>query len=72
MDMLLRPAKLVLKKLQLDYLDLFLVHFPIATKHTGASPHSLRYYVFLYVNLDLSIWSLIFMLFGMFGWISKI
>ncbi|KAG7641546.1 NADP-dependent oxidoreductase domain superfamily [Arabidopsis suecica] len=24
-----------LKKLQLDYLDLFLVHIPIATKHTG-------------------------------------
>ncbi|KAJ0615248.1 putative mannose-6-phosphate 6-reductase [Helianthus annuus] len=24
-----------LEKLQLDYLDLFLVHFPIATKHTG-------------------------------------
>ncbi|KAM2851942.1 hypothetical protein PS2_027992 [Malus domestica] len=24
-----------LKKLRLDYLDLFLVHFPVATKHTG-------------------------------------
>uniref|UniRef100_A0A2N9IFG9 NADP-dependent oxidoreductase domain-containing protein n=1 Tax=Fagus sylvatica TaxID=28930 RepID=A0A2N9IFG9_FAGSY len=24
-----------MKKLQLDYLDLYLVHFPIATKHTG-------------------------------------
>ncbi|XP_031384121.1 NADP-dependent D-sorbitol-6-phosphate dehydrogenase [Punica granatum] len=24
-----------LKKLQLDYLDLYLVHFPIATRHTG-------------------------------------
>ncbi|KAJ0636912.1 putative mannose-6-phosphate 6-reductase [Helianthus annuus] len=28
-------CKASLKKLQLDYLDLFLVHFPIATKHTG-------------------------------------
>lgn len=24
-----------LKKLQLDYLDLFLIHFPIASRHTG-------------------------------------
>jgi diketogulonate reductase-like aldo/keto reductase len=24
-----------LKKLQLDYLDLYLVHFPVATRHTG-------------------------------------
>nr|GEZ93721.1 NADP-dependent D-sorbitol-6-phosphate dehydrogenase [Tanacetum cinerariifolium] len=28
-------CKASLKKLQLDYLDLFLIHFPIATKHTG-------------------------------------
>ncbi|GFY89892.1 NAD(P)-linked oxidoreductase superfamily protein [Actinidia rufa] len=26
-----------MKKLQLDYLDLYLVHFPVATRHTGAS-----------------------------------
>jgi diketogulonate reductase-like aldo/keto reductase len=25
-----------LKNLRLDYVDLYLVHFPIATKHTGA------------------------------------
>ncbi|CAK9175679.1 unnamed protein product [Ilex paraguariensis] len=31
----LEACKDSLKKLQLDYLDLYLVHFPIATKHTG-------------------------------------
>ncbi|KAL6346520.1 hypothetical protein AAG906_000138 [Vitis piasezkii] len=31
----IEACKASLKKLQLDYLDLFLVHFPIATKHTG-------------------------------------
>ncbi|KAE9448285.1 hypothetical protein C3L33_19839, partial [Rhododendron williamsianum] len=31
----LEACKDSLKKLQLDYLDLYLVHFPIATRHTG-------------------------------------
>ncbi|GLT86137.1 hypothetical protein SLE2022_042990 [Rubroshorea leprosula] len=31
----LEACKDSLKKLQLDYLDLYLVHFPLATKHTG-------------------------------------
>ncbi|CBI37980.3 hypothetical protein VitviT2T_002989 [Vitis vinifera] len=31
----IEACKASLKKLQLDYLDLFLIHFPIATKHTG-------------------------------------
>ncbi|KAG9443073.1 hypothetical protein H6P81_018927 [Aristolochia fimbriata] len=31
----LEACKDSLKKLQLEYLDLYLVHFPIATKHTG-------------------------------------
>ncbi|XP_060973757.1 NADP-dependent D-sorbitol-6-phosphate dehydrogenase isoform X2 [Cannabis sativa] len=31
----LEACKDSLKKLQLDYLDLYLVHFPVATKHTG-------------------------------------
>ncbi|MCO5592077.1 hypothetical protein L7F22_046071 [Adiantum nelumboides] len=29
-----------LKKLQLDYLDLYLVHFPVATRHTGVGSTS--------------------------------
>ncbi|CBI22033.3 unnamed protein product, partial [Vitis vinifera] len=33
----IEACKASLKKLQLYYLDLFLVHFPIATKHTGVS-----------------------------------
>ncbi|XP_021738741.1 NADP-dependent D-sorbitol-6-phosphate dehydrogenase-like [Chenopodium quinoa] len=32
----LESCKDSLKKLQLDYLDLYLVHLPLATKHTGA------------------------------------
>lgn len=31
----LEACKASLKKLRLDYLDLFLVHFPVATQHTG-------------------------------------
>ncbi|XP_057456509.1 NADP-dependent D-sorbitol-6-phosphate dehydrogenase-like [Lotus japonicus] len=31
----LEACKDSLKKLQLDYLDLYLVHFPVATRHTG-------------------------------------
>ncbi|KAH9657155.1 Aldo ket red domain-containing protein [Citrus sinensis] len=34
----LEACKDSLKKLQLDYLDLYLVHFPVATKHTGTPP----------------------------------
>ncbi|KAM1814909.1 hypothetical protein EV2_028988 [Malus domestica] len=30
-----KACKDSLKKLRLDYLDLYLVHFPVATKHTG-------------------------------------
>ncbi|XP_047307936.1 NADP-dependent D-sorbitol-6-phosphate dehydrogenase-like [Impatiens glandulifera] len=36
----LEACKDSLKKLQLDYLDLYLVHFPIATKHTGVGTTS--------------------------------
>lgn len=40
----LEACKDSLKKLRLDYLDLYLVHFPVATKHTGkvAGPYYLR------------------------------
>jgi diketogulonate reductase-like aldo/keto reductase len=31
----LEACKDSLKKLQLDYLDLYLIHFPVATRHTG-------------------------------------
>uniref|UniRef100_A0A5B7B6J2 Putative NADP-dependent D-sorbitol-6-phosphate dehydrogenase-like n=1 Tax=Davidia involucrata TaxID=16924 RepID=A0A5B7B6J2_DAVIN len=36
----LEACKDSLKKLQLNYLDLYLVHFPIATKHTGVGTTS--------------------------------
>lgn len=36
----LEACKDSLKKLRLDYLDLYLVHFPIATKHTGVGTTS--------------------------------
>lgn len=39
-----------LKKLQLDYLDLYLVHFPVATRHTGISLS----YAMLRLNLSFS------------------
>lgn len=41
-------CKASLEKLQLDYLDLYLVHFPIATKHTGIILH---YYGHLHFEL---------------------
>ncbi|CAD6335911.1 unnamed protein product [Miscanthus lutarioriparius] len=34
------PCKDSLKKLQLDYLDLYLIHFPVATRHTGVGTTS--------------------------------
>ncbi|KAK6805881.1 hypothetical protein RDI58_003666 [Solanum bulbocastanum] len=36
----LEACKDSLKKLRLDYLDLYLVHFPVATKHTGVGTTS--------------------------------
>ncbi|KAF6169486.1 hypothetical protein GIB67_004767 [Kingdonia uniflora] len=36
----LEACKDSLKKLQLEYLDLYLVHFPVATKHTGVGATS--------------------------------
>jgi len=37
-----------MKKLQLEYLDLYLIHFPVATRHTGKSLLTLLnpYYMF--------------------------
>nr|CAZ96153.1 NADP-dependent D-sorbitol-6-phosphate dehydrogenase [Saccharum hybrid cultivar R570] len=36
----LEACKDSLKKLQLDYLDLYLIHFPVATRHTGVGTTS--------------------------------
>jgi hypothetical protein len=52
-----------LKKLQLDYLDLYLVHFPVATRHTGACFYSLLFclvIIYIYVHQSMP-----------FGWISN-
>ncbi|KAJ6927322.1 hypothetical protein NC651_011400 [Populus alba x Populus x berolinensis] len=44
------------KKLQLDYLDLYLNHFPVATKHIGAyNTLFYCYFIYLYKSVYISL-----------------
>lgn len=43
----LEACKDSLKKLRLDYLDLYLVHFPVATRHTGDTAYFCAFISFL-------------------------
>ena len=59
----IEACKASLKKLQLDYLDLFLIHFPIATKHTGLS--SMPCSSFIYLRLCIVSSAFFFFFWGM-------